>query len=128
MRACEELPVTVLSAGAASVTVCPTAHRDWVKLRLEAEEMAASSLTAVMGRLAAYTGERVEWGFVTEESTLDLMPADLIGTLAESHGEHWRACLTAENIRVAVNQELVTGDVPVAAQDEVAFFPPVTGG
>ena len=54
--------------------------------------------------------------------------SDLIGTLAESHGEHWRACLTAENIRVAVNQELVTGDVPVAAQDEVAFFPPVTGG
>ncbi len=44
---------------------------------VEAEEMAASSLTAVMGRLAAYTGERVTWDFVANESTLDLMPADL---------------------------------------------------
>lgn len=31
-------------------------------------------------------------------------------------------------IRVAVNQEHVPLDHPVAAGDEVAFFPPVTGG
>ncbi|WP_074012719.1 molybdopterin synthase sulfur carrier subunit [Candidatus Sodalis sp. SoCistrobi] len=28
----------------------------------------------------------------------------------------------------AVNQSLVTADHPLAAGDEVAFFPPVTGG
>ena len=44
---------------------------------VEAEEMAASSLTAVMGRLAAYTGSQVTWDFVTKESKLDLMPPDL---------------------------------------------------
>ena len=31
-------------------------------------------------------------------------------------------------VRVAVNQEYVTLDHPVGLEDEVAFFPPVTGG
>jgi molybdopterin synthase sulfur carrier subunit len=31
-------------------------------------------------------------------------------------------------IRVAVNQDYVPNDHPVRAGDEVAFFPPVTGG
>ena len=31
-------------------------------------------------------------------------------------------------VRVAVNQEYVSLDHPVAAGDEIAFFPPVTGG
>ena len=36
------------------------------------------------------------------------------------------ADLTA--VRVAVNQQYVTLDHPVGPEDEVAFFPPVTGG
>ena len=31
-------------------------------------------------------------------------------------------------VRTAVNQEYVTLEAPVAEDDEVAFFPPVTGG
>ena len=31
-------------------------------------------------------------------------------------------------VRVAVNQEYATLDKPVSQGDEVAFFPPVTGG
>ena len=31
-------------------------------------------------------------------------------------------------VRAAVNQVFATQDVPVAPGDEVAFFPPVTGG
>jgi sulfur-carrier protein len=31
-------------------------------------------------------------------------------------------------VRVAVNQEYVAWDHPVKAGDEIAFFPPVTGG
>ena len=31
-------------------------------------------------------------------------------------------------VRVAVNQEYATLDEPVSPGDEVAFFPPVTGG
>lgn len=33
-----------------------------------------------------------------------------------------------ENTLVAVNQEYATGSTQVKAGDEIAFFPPVTGG
>jgi molybdopterin synthase sulfur carrier subunit len=35
---------------------------------------------------------------------------------------------SAKNLRCAVNQELAGLDAPVAEGDEIAFFPPVTGG
>ena len=35
------------------------------------------ALVAVMGRMAAYTGQKVSWNFLTEESQLDLFPKDL---------------------------------------------------
>ena len=38
------------------------------------------------------------------------------------------AALIAENVRIAVNRELVDGAVTLQAGDEVAFLPPVTGG
>ena len=44
---------------------------------VELAETAESSLTAVMGRLAAYTGQQVDWDFVTQKSQLDLYPTDL---------------------------------------------------
>ncbi len=34
----------------------------------------------------------------------------------------------ARNLRAAVNQDMAAADAPVRAGDEVAFFPPVTGG
>ena len=64
--------------------------------------------------------------------TLDLKDgtplAELIDVLAVEKGENWREALTAENVRVAVNQELVKGNPRVNPGDEIAFFPPVTGG
>jgi predicted dehydrogenase len=44
---------------------------------VELAEMADSSLAAVLGRLAAYSGRRVTWDFVANESQLDLFPKDL---------------------------------------------------
>ncbi|TWU21052.1 Inositol 2-dehydrogenase [Novipirellula galeiformis] len=44
---------------------------------VEFAETAASSLTAVLGRLAAYTGQAVTWDFVTNESKMDIVPKDL---------------------------------------------------
>ena len=54
--------------------------------------------------------------------------SELIDALAASNGPEWGEILKAGNIKVAVNQELVSADVALAPQDEVAFFPPVTGG
>lgn len=45
-----------------------------------------------------------------------------------ARGDAWLALSTTKNLRAAVNQQLVGPDAAVAAGDEVAFFPPVTGG
>ena len=52
----------------------------------------------------------------------------LISQLADQHLPEWLEILTAENIRIAVNQDMINEDVGVSDGDEVAFFPPVTGG
>ena len=44
---------------------------------VELRQMAGSSLAAVIGRMAAYTGREVTWKFAAEESKLDLFPKDL---------------------------------------------------
>ena len=44
---------------------------------VELRQMADSSLVAVMGRMAAYTGQKVIWKFAADESQLDLFPKDL---------------------------------------------------
>jgi molybdopterin synthase sulfur carrier subunit len=54
--------------------------------------------------------------------------AGLIEALAARLGDDARDALTAESVRVAVNQEIVRGNVPLQHGDEVAFLPPVTGG
>jgi molybdopterin synthase sulfur carrier subunit len=43
-------------------------------------------------------------------------------------GEPWRDALSAPAVLVAINQESARPETPVADGDEVAFFPPVTGG
>jgi molybdopterin synthase sulfur carrier subunit len=67
------------------------------------------------------------------EETVD-PPADVttVGALvdwlkARSPG-HAEAFANAKVIRAAVNQDFAAIDAPVARGDEVAFFPPVTGG
>ncbi len=44
-------------------------------------------------------------------------------------GDAWaKEMAEGRNLRAAVNQTVMTADAPVADGDEVAFFPPVTGG
>ena len=54
--------------------------------------------------------------------------SSLISQLADQHSAEWLAILTAVNIRIAVNQNIISEDIGVVDGDEVAFFPPVTGG
>ena len=48
--------------------------------------------------------------------------------LAERHRGFAEATTVPGIIRCAVNQEYAEDDAPVGPKDEVAFFPPVTGG
>ncbi|TNH44340.1 molybdopterin synthase sulfur carrier subunit [Photorhabdus luminescens] len=43
-------------------------------------------------------------------------------------GERWALALEDGKLLSAVNQSLVHGEYPLQDGDEVAFFPPVTGG
>jgi len=54
--------------------------------------------------------------------------ATLIAWLKGRSPGHEAAFADLSVVRVAVNQDYVRLDHPVRAGDEVAFFPPVTGG
>ena len=54
--------------------------------------------------------------------------AALIEYLCGQRGARWSAALQQENLLVSVNQAMVKTDHALADGDEVAFFPPVTGG
>ena len=43
-------------------------------------------------------------------------------------GEDWQEVLNDKKTLVALNQSMTRKDVELKAGDEVAFFPPVTGG
>lgn len=45
-----------------------------------------------------------------------------------SKGALWADALSSPNLLVAVNQEMSNPNTPISDADEVAFFPPVTGG
>jgi sulfur-carrier protein len=54
--------------------------------------------------------------------------ADLMDHLSARSAGHVQAFLNRKVVRCAVNQEFVHSSFVVQPGDEVAFFPPVTGG
>lgn len=54
--------------------------------------------------------------------------AALMDFLAARSPAHADAFAQRASIRCAINQDFAAPDARVAATDEVAFFPPVTGG
>ena len=69
-------------------------------------------------------GERLSLPAEGEAATV----ADLLATLA-ARGGAWATELAAGRaVRVAVNYVMCARETPVRAGDEIALFPPVTGG
>ena len=67
------------------------------------------------------------------EEQLELPPevstvTDLLDWLSEKGDGYAEALLDRSVVRVAVNQEYVGFDHPLSPEDEVALFPPITGG
>lgn len=67
------------------------------------------------------------------EETIDLPEGtktvkDVLDHLRNRGGAYSEALSADKVIRVAVNQDYAQPDDPVAADDEFAIFPPVTGG
>lgn len=53
--------------------------------------------------------------------------AELLEALKQ-RGSEWQQALSADSLLYAVNQTMATRDTLLEDSDEVALFPPVTGG
>ncbi|QIB67090.1 molybdopterin converting factor subunit 1 [Kineobactrum salinum] len=65
----------------------------------------------------------LELPWQAELATLD----ELQHALAQ-RGEAWRRVLAQDNLIRAVNHTVADGDTALQPGDEIAFYPPVTGG
>ena len=76
-----------------------------------------------------FAGLREQLGTAGED--LDLASTTVAGLRSQliARGGAWQSALAqGKSLRVAVNQEMAQPTTPVKPGDEVAFFPPVTGG
>ena len=74
---------------------------------------------------------REVFGRAREQVELPGNVQDVAGLTAwlRSRGETWeRELAPGRPVRIAVNQDMAAADTPISNGDEVAFFPPVTGG
>ena len=81
-------------------------------------------------RILFFAGLREALGTASESLALP-DGVGSVGALREllaARGEPWAALATTKNLRAAVNQQMVGLEAPLRPGDEVAFFPPVTGG
>lgn len=67
--------------------------------------------------------ELLELPWQPEYATLEGLQVAL-----EQRGEQWREVLRQPNLIRAVNQAVTSANIVLYAGDEVAFYPPVTGG
>ncbi|HXZ55156.1 MAG TPA: molybdopterin converting factor subunit 1 [Burkholderiales bacterium] len=76
-----------------------------------------------------FAGLREQLG--TSGEDLDVSPTTVAGLRSQlmARGGAWQSALAqGRALRVAVNQEMAQPTTPVRPGDEIAFFPPVTGG
>jgi molybdopterin synthase sulfur carrier subunit len=74
---------------------------------------------------------REAFGISSEEAALPGEVLDVAGLTEwlRCRGGVWAEELAPGKLfRVAVNQDMANGDTPISDGDEVAIFPPVTGG
>lgn len=82
-------------------------------------------------KLLYFAWLRSRIGHAEEQTTLPEHVRDVAELLEWLRGRgpaYAEALRDLSVVRVAVNQDYVRGDHPVSDEDEVAIFPPVTGG
>ena len=78
-----------------------------------------------------FASVREKLGFASEQIELPeqvTTVATLVDFLVEQHGASWKEVMTKASVLVAINQAVAKFDSSVQDTDEIAFFPPVTGG
>lgn len=82
-------------------------------------------------RVLYFASLREQVGLSKEEVELpgDAYTVGALRALLQARGGAWATALAeGKLLRMAVNMDMAQGDAPIKAGDEVAFFPPVTGG
>jgi molybdopterin synthase sulfur carrier subunit len=82
-------------------------------------------------RILYFARLREDMGIAQEMCDLSAETCDvksLRAQLVARGGASSAALGSGKAVRVSVNQDLARDDTPVRSGDEVAFFPPVTGG
>jgi molybdopterin synthase sulfur carrier subunit len=82
-------------------------------------------------KILYFAGLREQLGSSGEEFDVGVANATVatLRSLLMARGGAWQAALAqGRALRVAVNQEMAQPTTAVKPGDEVAFFPPVTGG
>jgi molybdopterin synthase sulfur carrier subunit len=78
-----------------------------------------------------FAGLREQLGTSGEEIELpaDVTTVAALRSFLVGKGNSWKEVLSEKKlIRMAVNQDMVDAGARIKAGDEIAFFPPVTGG
>jgi sulfur-carrier protein len=84
-----------------------------------------------MINLKYFASLKEELGVTHEAIALPAPSADVMAVLQtlQARGGKWQSNLVSDGkLKFAVNHIMVNADAPVRDGDEVAFFPPVTGG
>ena len=71
--------------------------------------------------------ERLQCAEISIDQFSGSQVKDLLHQLL-SERPQWSEYLTHKNVLIAVNHSMATITTPIKTGDEVAFFPPVTGG
>jgi len=82
-------------------------------------------------RVLYFAAVREQVGKGAEEIDVPAGVTTLAGLRAHlrARGDAWREALAeGKLLRMALNQDMVPQSVTIKAGDEVAFFPPITGG
>jgi sulfur-carrier protein len=82
-------------------------------------------------KILYFSWVRERTGFGNEDIVLpeNVTTVEQLANWLRSRGDGYASAFKdLSTIRVAVNQEHVKLDHPIGENDEVAFFPPVTGG
>ena len=67
-------------------------------------------------------------GCASLELAADYATVGQLRSALASRGDKWALALESGTVLMAVNQTLQDEECPIVDGDEVAFFPPVTGG
>ena len=79
-------------------------------------------------RVLYFAGLREAFGCAGESIDLPVDVASVAALRDLLVGQGREKLASAKNLRCAVNQEMAGPEVAIKDGDEVAFFPPVTGG